>query len=100
MLITFGLPCMMQDEEAKFCGAEVRLGAGGTSNTSGVKVAAPGAVRKPVAQQGGWFQFSMPLSIFACEKGSAGSLAAIDRIDFQNTELRDAEICLDEIKLV
>jgi hypothetical protein len=93
MLITCGLPCMMQDEEAKFCGAEVRLGAGGNS-------ASPAAGMQPVASQDGWFQFSMPLSIFACEKGSAGSLAAIDRIDFQNTELRDAEICLDEIKLV
>lgn len=95
MLITCGL--CMQDEEAKFCGAEVRLGAGGTSDA---KDAASGTGRKPVAQQGGWFQFSMPLSTFACEKGSAGSLAAIDRIDFQNTELRDAEICLDDIKLV
>jgi hypothetical protein len=48
---------------------------------------------------GDWYRVSIPLSVFGCDKGSAGSLAGIDRVDIQNTNIRDANICLDNIAL-
>lgn len=46
-----------------------------------------------------WYTVKIPLAAFACANGSTGSLAAVDRVDFQNVNIRDADICLDNIKL-
>ena len=75
----------LQDAENKFCGAEAVLGAKGFA---------------PVKQQGDWYSFSIPLVSFACTQGSVGNRANVDRFDFQNIDIRDADICLDNISLV
>lgn len=46
---------------------------------------------------GDWYSVAIPLADFAC--GAAGGLAAIDRVDLQNVNTRDADICLDNIAL-
>jgi hypothetical protein len=46
---------------------------------------------------GDWFRVSIPLSAFACDEGSVGGLAGVDRVDLQNINIRDADICLDNI---
>jgi hypothetical protein len=48
---------------------------------------------------GGWYRVNIPLSAFGCDKGSAGGLPGIDRVDIQNINIRDADICLDNIAL-
>ena len=79
---------LMADEAKQYCGAEVKLS---ELTPSATKPASNGRV---------WFQYSIPLSRFRCEGGSARSLAGVDRVDFMNTALRDANICLARVQLV
>lgn len=66
-----------------YCGADVILGQ-----------------QKPVQQAGEWYKFKIPLTSWKCKDGSAGNRANVNRIDFQNVQVRDANICLDQIALV
>jgi hypothetical protein len=68
-----------------YCGAEVRLG----------------STLQHTAQRGPWYRFDVPLSAFACNSGSsAGSLDNVNRVDWENPNLRDADFCLDGIVLL
>lgn len=50
----------------------------------------------PAAQDGAYFKFEIPLSLFQCGSGSSvGSVANINRIDIMNTNTRDADFCID-----
>ncbi len=44
-----------------------------------------------------WYHIRVPISDFKCEGAVAQD--QLDRFDFQNTNERDAYICLDEIRL-
>ena len=79
------LLCLSQDEEVLYCGEEVRLMTSTTQHS---------------ARMGPWYRFDLPLSAFACDRGSAGGLANVNRVDFMNPNLRDANICLDGIALL
>jgi len=74
----------MQADKGTYCGKEVVLAADSTYATRSSR---------------GWYNVRIPLSAFACEAGSAGGLAAVDRVDFQNTNIRDADACLDKIAI-
>lgn len=54
----------------------------------------------PLDGEEGWYRVSIPLAAWACDRGSVGGLTAVDRVDFQNTNVRDADVCLDNIALV
>ena len=84
MMLVLTLPLWLQDEKSLFCNAEVVLG----------------KTHQPTKQSATWYRFDIPLEDWACEKGSAGSLANVNRVDFQNINIRDADICLDEIALL
>lgn len=72
----------LQDEANTYCGTEVMLN------------------QQYAKQFGGqWYSVSIPLSAFRCNAGSVGGLAAVDRVDIQNLNIRDADICLDNIEL-
>lgn len=73
-----------QADKGSYCGSEIVL-----SPESGYAQKA----------SGDWYRVSIPLADFGCDKGSAGSLAAIDRVDLQNLSIRDADVCLDNIAL-
>lgn len=75
---------LLQDEKNLYCKSEVVLG----------------KTHQPTDRFATWFRFDIPLADWACPLGSAGSLANIDRVDFQNINVRDANICLDEISLL
>lgn len=72
----------MQDDKSTYCGAEVRLSDEYVQRSTGP-----------------WFRVMVPLSAFRCDAGSVGGLAAVDRFDLQNTNIRDANVCLDDIQL-
>jgi cullin-associated NEDD8-dissociated protein 1 len=56
---------------------------------------------QPRGRDGDWYGFRIPLSSFGCDEGSsAKSLDNVDKVDFQNVNERDAEICLYGIALV
>jgi hypothetical protein len=96
--ITF---CPQADRET-YCGAEVIL-SGNTTTPEGNSTSTPipvAASSTPIDGEEGWFRVSIPLSIWACDRGSVGSLSGVDRVDFQNINIRDADICLDNIALV
>lgn len=76
----------MQNENATYCGAEVVLGENASFSTK--------------LEEGDWHRVSIPLSAWDCNAGSTGSLAQVDRVDLQNDEVRDADVCLDNIALV
>lgn len=78
------LGCVLQADKGSYCGKEVML-----TPESGYAQKA----------SGDWYRVSIPLRAFACDAGSAGGLAAIDRVDLQNINIRDADICLDNIAL-
>jgi hypothetical protein len=90
----------LQAERETYCGQEVVLSASNATaaGNSTLVPAADYATRLPGVD--GWFRASLPLSVFACNRGSVGGLAGVDRLDFQNTNIRDADICLDNIQLV
>lgn len=93
-------PCPdMQADNETYCGAEVILSDSATAvgNSTLVPVAGFSA---PIDGEAGWYHVSIPLSTWACDRGSVGNLTAVDRIDFQNINERDADICLDNIALV
>lgn len=73
----------MQDEANTYCGAEITLSEQYATKASGA-----------------WWSVSIPLSAWRCDEGSVGSLTAVDRVDMQNTNIRDANICVDNIALV
>jgi hypothetical protein len=75
----------------------VVLGAG-NNNTSTSNTTLIAAV--PSAHSGDWHFMNIPLASFSCTSGSTGSLENVDRIDFQNINVRDADICLDDISIV
>jgi hypothetical protein len=75
---------VVQDEKNLFCGAEVILG----------------KTHKPDGQLGAWYRFAIALEDWACEKGSTEGLDNVNRVDFQNINIRDANVCLDEIALI
>lgn len=75
--------CCAQDEANQYCGREIILGPKQVVSLAGAD----------------WFKVSLPLTMWACDKGSAGSLASINRVDFQNILLRDADVCIDDIVL-
>lgn len=55
----------------------------------------------PAAQEGLYFKFEIPLSLFQCGSGSsAGSLANINRLDIMNMNTRDADFCIDYLSVV
>jgi hypothetical protein len=73
-----------QDEKNLWCGREVLL-----NNT------------QPMARNGDYYKFEIPLTEFKCDAGSSiGSLANVNRVDFMNVRERDADYCLDDIVLV
>eukprot|EP00878_Enallax_costatus_P021026 GHUV01022243.1.p2 GENE.GHUV01022243.1~~GHUV01022243.1.p2 ORF type:complete len:126 (+),score=30.35 GHUV01022243.1:1107-1484(+) len=73
---------LMNDDANTFCGAETNLSQ---------------RYAKKLGNQ--WYGVSIPLSAFRCNAGSVGSLATVDRIDLQNLNIRDADICLDNIEI-
>lgn len=78
------LHVVMQDDKTLYCGREVMLGG-----------------LTPAAQEGPYFKFEIPLSLFQCGSGSsAGSLANINRLDIMNTNTRDADFCIDYLSVV
>jgi hypothetical protein len=55
----------------------------------------------PAAQEGEYFKFEIPLSLFQCGSGSsAGSLSNINRLDIMNMNVRDADFCIDYLSVV
>ena len=76
---------LMNTEQELYCAVEVILGENAL----------------PKARDGDWYGFTIPLSTFGCDaRSSAGSLANVDKVDFQNVNERDAEVCLDGVALV
>jgi hypothetical protein len=74
----------LQDDKTLYCGKEVMLGG-----------------LTPAAQERDYFKFEIPLSLFQCGPGSsAGSLANINRIDIMNTNVRDADFCIDYLSVI
>ncbi|WIA20876.1 hypothetical protein OEZ85_005223 [Tetradesmus obliquus] len=80
---------MMNDEAETYCGAEVVLGNATTNST-----------QYATRAEGDWYRVQIPLSSWQCDRGSVGSLTNVDRVDFQNINERDADVCLDNIALV
>lgn len=71
-------------EFQKYCNAELRTG---------------NYTERSVALPGGWYQVTMPFSDFRCDYGGAFD-TDVDRIDFQNTNIRPALFCLAGLKLL
>jgi hypothetical protein len=92
---------VVQADRETYCGAEVVLSSSSTTadgnGTSSLVPAAQYATR--LAGEAGWFCVDIPLSLWACESGSVGGLSGVDRVDFQNINIRDADICLDNVQL-
>jgi hypothetical protein len=61
----------------RYCGAEPQLGS-----------------LTPTASQGGWFQYTVPLSAFDC-----ADLGDVTRFDLQNVAERNAPVCIAEVRL-
>jgi hypothetical protein len=79
------LSLLAQDEKNQFCNKDVVL----TPSLSGLYI-----------EEGGFFHFAIPLEKWECGKGSVGGLQNVDRVDFQNTNIRDADICMDNIGII
>lgn len=90
----------LQAERETYCGQEIILSSSNTTaaGNSTLVAAAEYATRLPGSD--GWFRVSIPLTALACDQGSVGDLSVVDRIDFQNINIRNADICLDNIELV
>ncbi|KAF6266008.1 hypothetical protein COO60DRAFT_638698 [Scenedesmus sp. NREL 46B-D3] len=76
---------LMNHEKELYCGQEIQLSDLG-----------PNKVKK----QGPWHRVDIPLVDWRCKDGSAGNRANVNRVDFQNVRERDANICMDRIRLV
>jgi hypothetical protein len=87
-LLSLSLFCL-QDEAGTYCGAEVVLGNATTNST-----------QYATRAEGDWYRVQIPLSSWQCDRGSVGALTNVDRVDFQNLNERDADVCLDNIALV
>lgn len=90
----------MQFENETYCGAEVILSATNTTTGAANATAPTPGAQFAIKASGDWYRVTIPLSAWACDRGSTGSLAAVDRVDFQNVNVRDADVCLDNIELV
>jgi hypothetical protein len=88
---------VLQFDKEAYCGAEVILAREPTKVDNSMLLSAASYAE---ATTGDWFRVQLPLALFACDQGSTGNLAAVDRIDFQNINIRDADMCLDNIQLV
>lgn len=88
----------MQSEAATYCGAEVGLG---SQNATANATLADGSqyAKQLSGSDDEWYQVAIPLGTFACDKGSVGDLSQVDRVDIQNINIRDADICLDNISI-
>lgn len=74
----------LQDDKTLYCGKEVMLGG-----------------LTPASQERDYFKYEIPLSLFQCGPGSsAGSLANINRMDIMNTNVRDADFCIDFLSVI
>ena len=93
-------PACLQSENETYCGAEVALTSSNTTSNAANATAPIAGAQYASKGSGDWFTVNIPLSAWFCDKGSTGSLAAVDRVDFQNVNIRDAEVCLDNIRLV
>jgi len=75
---------LMNDDKTLYCAKEVMLGG-----------------LTPAAQEGLYFKFEIPLSLFQCGSGSSvGSLANVNRLDIMNMNTRDADFCIDYLAVV
>lgn len=75
---------LMQDDKTLYCGKEIMLGG-----------------LQPASQDGVYFKFEIPLSLFQCGSGSsAGSLSNINRVDIMNLDIGDADFCIDYLAVV
>jgi hypothetical protein len=74
---------LQKQETGNYCASEPR-----TNATTPAATAA-----------GGWYQFSVPTSAFNCGGGGI-TLADITQFEFQNTNERNADVCIGEIKIV
>ena len=75
---------MLQDDKTLYCAREVMLGG-----------------LTPASQDGAYFKFEIPLSLFQCGSGSsAGGLSNINRLDIMNTNTRDADFCIDYLAVI
>lgn len=90
----------MQSENGTYCGAEVTLSSGNITTNAANATNVVAAAQYATKSSGDWYSVKIPLSIWACDQGSTGSLSAVDRVDFQNVNERNADVCLDNIKLV
>jgi hypothetical protein len=89
----------VQAENTTYCGAEVLLSDTARAINSSTPVPV-GKYASKLSSSDGWYRVSIPLSTWACDQGSVGGLAGVDRVDFQNVNLRDADVCLDNIAIV
>lgn len=88
---------VLQFEKDAYCGAEVILAGEPTKVGNSTLLPAASYAKATI---GDWFRVELQLALFACDKGSTGNLTAVDRVDFQNINIRDADVCLDNIQLV
>jgi cullin-associated NEDD8-dissociated protein 1 len=72
---------LMNDDQNTYCGTEIVIS------------------DEYAKQVKNWYSVSIPLSEFRCNAGSVGSLTVVDRVDIQNTDIRDADICLDNVEI-
>lgn len=97
LLLPACLPVCSQSDAETYCGAEVSLDSAPSNGTLGD--GAQYATR--LRGERDWFRVEIPLTAFDCGSGSvAGGLSGVDRVDFQNTNIRDADICLDNVQIV
>lgn len=90
----------LQAERQTYCGQEIILSSSNTTAAGNSTLVAASEYATRLPGSDGWFRVNIPLSAFACDRGSVGDLSGVDRFDFQNINIRDADICLDNIELV
>lgn len=91
----------VQANNKTYCGAEVILSdSNATVTGNGTLVPVAEYADRLPGSSADWFRMTIPLAVFACDQGSVGNLTGVDRVDFQNVNIRDADICLDNIQLV
>lgn len=95
-----GTPLAVQADRGTYCGAEVVLSSSNTTADGNSTLVPAAQYATSLAGEPGWFNVDIPLSLWACDQGSVGGLAGVDRVDFQNINVRDADICLDNVQLV
>jgi hypothetical protein len=71
---------MRKTETNNYCGAEPMISSFAPATSSA----------------GGWYKVTVPLSAFDCEKGGGLQLDQIDQFDWQNTNIRNAVVCIGD----